>query len=289
MNKALFKLTLILLCTFSASSASATSPVWKITKDGETMYIGGTFHMLVPGDYPLPEAFEEAYDASEAIVFETDIAALQTPQAQQRMMSALSYKEGRSLVDDISPETLETLKEYVAERNIPIESVLRFKTGMVVTIITISELQRLGLMGIGADAYYALKAKDDRKAIDQFESVDEQIEFIANMGKGNEDQLIEYTLQDMEQLPGIFSEMKTAWRAGDMEALKEMFIVPMRSDFPAMYELIISDRNNDWMPDIESMMTTPEIEFVLVGALHLAGDIGLLEQLRRKGYTVSRQ
>ena len=34
------------------------------------------------------------------------------------------------------------------------------------------------------------------------------------------------------------------------------------------------------------MLTTPEVEFVLVGALHLVGEEGVLSKLEAKGYTV---
>ena len=48
------------------------------------------------------------------------------------------------------------------------------------------------------------------------------------------------------------------------------------------------ERNNAWMPQIEALLTTEEVEFVLVGALHLVGDDGLLAQLSAKGYRVER-
>jgi uncharacterized protein YbaP (TraB family) len=41
------------------------------------------------------------------------------------------------------------------------------------------------------------------------------------------------------------------------------------------------------MPQIEKMLTTAEIELILVGALHLAGQEGLLNQLEKKGYGVT--
>lgn len=44
-------------------------------------------------------------------------------------------------------------------------------------------------------------------------------------------------------------------------------------------------RNLTWMPAIQKMLATPEIEFILVGAAHLAGDRGLIALLRQKGFT----
>ena len=53
-----------------------------------------------------------------------------------------------------------------------------------------------------------------------------------------------------------------------------------------MYKSLIADRNDAWLPKIEAMLKTREVEFVLVGALHLAGDDGLLSQLATRGYKV---
>ncbi len=288
MNKSIALITIFLLCAFGSSTVSADAPVWQVTKGDKTMYIGGTIHMLTPADYPLPAAFEAAYEESEIVVFETDISALNTPEVQQDIMTAVSYVDGQTLLDDIKPETLKLLEEYCAARGIPVAMLTNFKPGMVASVLTIMELQTLGLMGTGVDEFYNTKASNDKKVVEKLETVDEQIQFIADMGKGEEDQFIAYTIRDLGQLKTMFADLKSAWRAGDMQAMEEMAIQPMKTEFPGLFKLILTDRNNDWMPDIESMLKTPEVELVLVGALHLAGENGVLEQLRRKGYTVEK-
>lgn len=42
------------------------------------------------------------------------------------------------------------------------------------------------------------------------------------------------------------------------------------------------------MPHIEGMMNNKPVELILVGALHLVGKDGLLQQLRNKGYIVKK-
>jgi len=55
---------------------SADSSVWKITSGENTVYLGGTVHLLRPSDYPLPEEYEQAYQESAVLVFETDISSM---------------------------------------------------------------------------------------------------------------------------------------------------------------------------------------------------------------------
>ena len=44
-------------------------------------------------------------------------------------------------------------------------------------------------------------------------------------------------------------------------------------------------RNRDWIPKIEEIIRQ-QPSFIAVGALHLAGDEGLITMLRKQGYTI---
>jgi len=46
----------------------------------------------------------------------------------------------------------------------------------------------------------------------------------------------------------------------------------------------VSDRNKHWVPQIESLLKDKNNYFVVVGALHLVGNGGLLELLRKDGF-----
>jgi uncharacterized protein YbaP (TraB family) len=54
--------------------------------------------------------------------------------------------------------------------------------------------------------------------------------------------------------------------------------------FPNLYRLLVSDRNKRWVPQIEKLLHGNQDYFVVVGALHLVGDGGLLELIRHDGY-----
>jgi len=284
------KLSILLILFFfiAAVSAQADSPVWKVVKGDRTIFIGGTVHLLTPSDYPLPDAFEHAYASSSIIVFETDIQKLQTPEFQQAMIQQVAYPEGETLKDTLDQETYSKFLDYLDQRGIPHGNIIKFKAGMVSITLTMVEMQRLGLTGTGVDQFYNLRALNDHKEIGELETVDEQIAFIAKMGEGKESELIEYTINQINELPKLMNEMKKAWRDGDSQKLNEVGIEPIKKGFPDIYADLILNRNNAWMLKIDAMLETPEIEFVLFGALHLAGDDGVLAQLKAKGYTIEK-
>jgi uncharacterized protein YbaP (TraB family) len=279
---------LYFLLLVSSLPVHAESSVWTVEKDGYRLFIGGTIHMLSESDYPLPEAFEKAYLESAEVVLETDMQKLQSPEFQTTMMRQLSYPDGQNLRQVLKKSTYQALEQFFTPRGIPMSTVVGFKPGMVATMMTMVELQRLGLAGIGVDAYFSTKSIGDQKKLGQLETVESQIAFIANMGIGQEDKMLLYSLADIEKLPTLMRSMKRAWRQGDISKLKELGITPFKNDFPEIHKALLIDRNNAWMPQIETMLKTRAVEFVLVGALHLAGEDGLLTQLATRGYTVRK-
>ncbi len=270
------------------SNANAQSPVWMIEKDDSLMFIGGTIHILTAQDYPLPDAFEKAYRQSQRVIFETDLNKMESPEFQQYILAELSYSDGRNLKQVLREDTYLSVSEFFSERGMSMSSIDNFKPGMVATLMTVVELQRLGIDGIGVDAHFNQRVNQDQKASGQLESVEAQVAFIANMGADNPDEMLAYNLADIKQLPELWQSMQKAWRSGNLAALDEVAASPLRNDFPEVYQALLVDRNNAWMPQIVAWSKTVEVEFVLVGVLHLVGNEGLLTQLSRRGYKITQ-
>jgi uncharacterized protein len=286
MKKSFLACFSVLLLLVTVPTVGADSPVWKVAKGDNHLFIGGTVHVLSQDDYPLPEAFEKAYSASSVIVFEADIQELQTPEFQKALLSRTSYPEDRNLLMFLTDDTQEHLTQFLASRQIPMDKLVKFKAGMVSITLTMVELQRLGLTGTGVDQFYSLRALNDGKETGHLETADEQLAFLATMGEGQEDVLIAYTLRQMEDLPELMHAMKDAWRTGDNTKMEEVALKSIQKDFPEVTDQFVTDRNDAWLPKIEAMFQTDDVEFVLVGALHLVGENGLIKQLKEKGYAV---
>ena len=74
----------------AAATAAAKPPVpllWKVTGPGDSrLYLLGSFHLLKPQDYPLSPDVEQAFEASQRIVFELSPEDMQSPQLASRMV-----------------------------------------------------------------------------------------------------------------------------------------------------------------------------------------------------------
>ena len=74
------------------------------------VYLGGTIHLLRKSDFPLPAEFDQAYQKSDSLVFETDIRSLSSAELQREFITELSYKDSRTVKSEISPSLYEKLK-----------------------------------------------------------------------------------------------------------------------------------------------------------------------------------
>lgn len=285
MIKKIGKISALCLLVASASSFAA-SPVWKVSKGDQTLFLGGTVHVLSQSDYPLPDAFDKAYKQAKTLAFETDLLAAQTPEFSQQLMAKMMFNDGQTLKSALNAKTYQALEAHLSSRGVPIANMLQFKPSMMSITLTMIELQRLGMAGTGVDEYYFMKGQGDAKSVLTLETPAEQIDFLANLGQGQENEMIELSLKDAKEMPEMMGKLKTAWRVGDNKALAKVALDPWVKDFPQMYNDLIVKRNNNWLPLLEKMLKTPETELVLVGALHLVGDDGVLTLLKKKGYTI---
>lgn len=278
------RLLILLIAVFPCYCFSAS--VWKITSDKHSLYIGGTLHLLSQSDYPLPQAYHQAFERADTLVFETNIGAFNTPEFAAQSVGLLMYPEGKRLQDELSEDTQTALRNYLSPRGMSLADVERQKPALLSITLSLIALREQGLTGQGIDSYYYERAKSAGKTVAWFETPLEQLNFIAGMGGTDPDAFIQYTLSDIASISDSLSQLKQDWKSGDLQSLARTQIHPLNDGFPQVYQSLLVARNQHWLVDIEAMLKTPETEFVLVGLLHLAGDDGLLARLKEKGFTV---
>jgi uncharacterized protein len=280
----------VFVCLFllSLSQAKADTSVWSVRSGDNVIYLGGTVHLLRPADYPLPGEFEEAYQASSELYFETDIASMSDLSVQAQMLQQLTYGDDESLSSILSDEAYAALSAYTATAGLPIAMLNKFKPGLLISTLQILVFQSMGFTPQGVDAFFHTRAVGDGKAEGQLETVQEQIGFIAAMGEGNESEFILLSLKDLAETGDVMEDMIGAWRSGDAEGLSELFVEEMKVEAPALYDTLLLQRNLKWVPQIDSMLQDADTEFVLVGAAHLVGENGLLDLLSQKGYEINQ-
>lgn len=284
MGRAIYVFVLLFGLVFS-KSLFAASTVYEVSKGKNKLYLAGTIHMLREQDLPIPAEFDAVYKQSQKIYFETDVQKAKLPEFGQRFARAMTLPDNTTLKDVLSADNWAALQVYSVKNQYPLSQTMMFNPAMVSILITITESKKLGV-GDGVDAIYDKSARADGKQIGELESGDDVIAYMKKFAEEDPNKIIESTLNDVETMPNELEKMITSWKQGDLDTLDKAFSERMRIETPMVYQSLLVERNEKWLPQIEQLLKTPEIEMVLVGSLHLSGSDGLLNKLKKAGYKV---
>jgi len=280
-----------LSCASSSSSKTTEqlsgSSVWKISKGGNTLFLGGSIHILRDEDFPLPKEFDMAFSQSSILVLETDIEKMGDVEIVQYLMMRMFLGEGKTLESLLDRETYLMLEAKCAEFGFPIESVSMFKPSMIMSLLTMLEFEKSGFVQQGVDMHFLERAIQENKHLGFLEEVETQIDIIVSMGEGYENDFVKYSLQDMDSSINDLNYIVADWRIGSARFTEET-LRTMRESWPIMYRDFILDRNVAWLPQIEEYLNSKPVAFVIVGLAHLHGPDGLLLKLKNLGYNVEQ-
>ena len=107
----MLKIPATLLLALLPTVLLAQSSVWKVSKGNQSLYIGGTCHMLRTSDYPLPPEFDIAYAASQKLFFQIDPAVAEDTAFGMQLLAATMYTDGTTLKSVLSPEAYTALEK----------------------------------------------------------------------------------------------------------------------------------------------------------------------------------
>ena len=259
----------------------AQSPVWEVSRGEHRFYLGGTCHLLRATDYPLPQAFEQAYKEADRLAFEVSPEELHDPTAAASIMQEGVYTNGSSLRDVLSPEAYAALAKQGEKSNLPIAMLERFKPGLAIMMLTMQELAMKGLNEEGVDLYFSNRATKDGKPTEGLETSAFQIDLLCNMGAGYENEFVRYSLDDLGKIQEMIDPLLDAWKIGNTTHLEELFLKDLQR-YPKLYNDMLVARNHRWLEHFERFLETKETELVLVGFGHLVGEDGLIHLLRQR-------
>jgi uncharacterized protein YbaP (TraB family) len=291
MRKTLFAALLLSLAAGVAHAEPPKPLLWKVSDADNSIYLLGSFHLLKDSDYPLADSTYAALEDAERVVFELAPAEMNDPALGQKMGAAAMRTDGTTLQQSVPEETWNQLLAFTIKRGMPIANLQRFEAWFVGLIVSLTEMQALGLdPEKGLDKHFAERAAEAGKPVSGLETGDQQIALFDGMDATQQLQYLQDTLSELSNVEAEIDRMHGLWRSGDGQALYAATGAEMKAEYPALYQRINVDRNRAWLPRLAGMLDDSDSDdtLVVVGALHLLGDDGVLAMLKAKGYQVER-
>ena len=251
------------------------SLLWEISGNGlsKPSYLYGTIHMICRNDYFLTEKVNKAFESSDKLVLEVNLSD------PKEMSNAQQFIYGKEpLSKTLSPQQLNDLDVLLQKRTgMTVKQVDKFNLVSLTSLIT---MKSFGCDDIKMyEMEFIEMAKSSSKSIAGFETLQSQMDFLSSA----------YT----------DAEMITMLQESNDENTKKMVQNYIQENLPEIYndvtaekvmnektrKVLLDGRNENWivmMPNIMKDKST----FFAVGAGHLLGEQGVINLLRKKGYTV---
>lgn len=270
---------------------TATPPMWRVTDKDSTVYLLGTFHILPAGLDWRPDYVNAAIERADSIWFEAEV---DTPGAKQKttqiLMTEGFNKKGDTLTGLLGDKDAALLRKVAGEVGLPMSAIDSMRPWYAFLAISVQFIVSRGFdPDSGVETVLMREARDMRKSMHFFETVEQQLGLFTSLPPETEKRLLTATLEEWDQQTADLGKLYAAWRTGDADAIDALMNQPMRADAPKVFNILVTDRNERWADEIaKDMRSGAGVSLVAVGAGHLVGANSVPALLAAKGFKVER-
>jgi len=274
----------VIEATTSGSSSIAkfsNALLWKVSKAGNSSsYIFGTIHVSDPRITNIPEVVKSALNNSDIFVME----ALPIPEEALLLSQMMFYADGTTLKDYLDDELFYRTAKVLSAFQLPVEAVVVMRPWAAFLI-----------MNYPADNTLPLDLKLFEIAMDQgvktagLETLREQGAVFSEMALQDQLRLLLDTVCNYTMVTQSIEEMKQFYLAKDLNGLLTASAQHPYADEPLYKELnkrLLTDRNKLMIDRMQPYLQKGNA-FIAVGALHLPGNDGIIENLNQQGYKIT--
>jgi uncharacterized protein len=262
------------------------SLLWKVSGNGleKPTYLFGTMHMLCKEDAFLGENLVGAIKSADKVYFELDMDNLFD---MLGAMSKLKMKNDTTLSDLMTKDEYEKVKKYFKEKStmLPFSVLETYKpfvaSSMLMETTIVCDEQ------VAMEQLIMEEAKKHNKTIEGLETTAYQMGIFDSIPyKEQAKELVKMVAEDGKESAGDkeFKEMMKAYKEQDLKKLADM-INSEEAGMMKYQDVLLNNRNRNWVEKLKKLMPGKSL-VVAVGAGHLPGDKGVINLLRKAGYTV---
>lgn len=279
-------IALSLLFSLNAS-AQYHSLCWRISGHDlkHPAYLYGTMHAPDQRIFHFGDKTTKAFAESKAYAMELDPEKMMSPATVTQMIM-----KGDKTISSMIPDSDYHFVDSIVQLSMGVGMALFNKVEPILVSAILDEYS----MGITQtdtanksdemDLYFYKLAKKDKKKVIGIESVDEQLSALHTLSYEEQADLLIQSIEEVKK--GDKSTNADLMKYYIDQNLDSILVMSDEQQMPPkLYKALITDRNVR-MADRIAVFIHERPTFIAIGALHLPGPGGVIELLRKKGYTV---
>ncbi len=262
-------------------------------------YIFGTHHLAEVSFTEKISGLQAALDSAAQVYGEVNIATTTSMEGMMKMQKMMMLPDGKTLKDVLSSEQFDKLNTFSKEvLGYPFDNPLLFSQlgsmrpavleSSIVTILYASNHPKTNILE-GIDNFFQQEAKKADKPVGGLETAEFQSNLLfVDVPLEEQVKSLMCTIENKEYALDILNRLTEAYYAQDLEELEKINNEQNENLCDVSEEQIerlIYGRNENWAKQMSALMAKNPT-FFAVGALHLCGERGVLELLRKAGYTI---
>ena len=272
--------------------------LWKVEKPGVApSWLFGTMHLTDPRVIALTPAAQAAFDKAGTVVVEA-VDALDPKTAAATMMQnpdLVMFTDGRKLTDLLDPEERVRVAEELEERGMPLVAIQHMKPWVVSSALALPacEMARKQSGAPFLDARLARDAKAAGKTLLGLETIVSQLEAMNSLPMEVHVDGLVATLALEDRLDDMIETMIVLYKREEVGMVWPLLesVTPQQpgsnESYAAFEKVMVTARNHGMVSNARPVLEKGNA-FIAVGALHLPGEEGVVELLRKAGYAVTR-
>lgn len=256
------------------------SLLWEISGNGlqQTSYLFGTIHMICKADFIMPELVKQKFTAAGKVFLEFD---MDDPMMQMKMMKLAMLPKGETLKTIFGNDYPLIDSFFKSNTSYPLEMFNQFKPMIVMSMLTIKSLSCDSTESY--ETTFMEMSKKEGKDIQGLETIEDQMKVFDDIPDSIEVKNLVKMIREYDQQKKQFEEVVKLYKQQNIFQLQREIVTS--TDMMGAEDALLTKRNNNWIPVIEKNIKEAGC-FFAVGAGHLAGENGVIQLLRKAGYTV---
>lgn len=282
------KILSFLLFWLCSGYSLAAPALWSATKGQQQLWLFGSIHLADGRLAQLPEELVTRLQHTKHLYLEVDPREV-TPQVLAPFLT-LGNAQGNT-ADLWRARLGESLSQRLTQElnALDLQQLTRLPPWLAVMQLSQAQAQQLGFLSSqGVDLQLLKLAEQQGFTVSSLEPATLVFELMASLVElGLEADFVRHSLEEQDQLPKLLEQLFSTWQSGDEQALLALLEdqgSPQLTDF--IRQELLWSRNYLWLTELKSQ--APQEALIVVGALHLYGEQGLLTLLKADGYQLQR-
>lgn len=258
--------------------------LWRISGKhiARPSYLFGTMHILCAKDALLSDSLKAAIKRCDEIYFEINLGDMM---GMLNSMQYMKMKDGKTLADLLKPDEYARVKAYFT-KNVPFPpfSMLeRFKPMLISGIV---EEQAMDCPEKdGMEMQILSESKNYDKPVDGLETAEFQATLFDSIPYAEQARDLVNSIDSADQNKQTTQELVSLYKRQDLDGIDSLSRKDDGGVEGSHMDLLLYARNRKWAKLLDGLLRQKSL-LIAVGAAHLPGKGGVIDLLRKEGYTV---